>query len=76
MRRGAYQLSKFPLSIVRVDCPRCGRRGTYRLSSLLARFGGDAAMPDVLAELAHCDRRGSFSTPCGAKFSDLTGRAE
>jgi hypothetical protein len=33
-------------------------------------------MPDVLAQLAHCDRRGSFSTPCGAKFSDLSVGSE
>ena len=72
MRRGAYSLSGFPLPIVRVDCARCGRSGQYRLSSLVSRFGGDAALPDVLAQLAHCDRQGSFSTPCGAKFSDLT----
>jgi hypothetical protein len=71
MPRGAYSLAGFPLPIVRVDCARCGRSGQYRLTSLVARFGGDAALPDVLAELAHCDRRGSFSTPCGAKFSDL-----
>jgi hypothetical protein len=76
MRRGAYSLAGFPLSIVRVDCPRCGRSGRYRLSSLVERFGCDAALPDVLAELAHCDRRGSFSTPCGAKFSDLAGKPE
>jgi hypothetical protein len=55
---------------------RCGRSGRYRLSSLVSRFGGGAALPDVLMQLAHCDRQGSFSTPCGAKFSDLTGRAE
>jgi uncharacterized protein with von Willebrand factor type A (vWA) domain len=76
MRRGAYLLACFPLAVVRVECSRCGRSGQYRLSSLVSRFGGDAALPDVLAQLAHCDRRGSFSTPCGAKFSDLTGRAE
>jgi hypothetical protein len=76
MRRGAYSLAGFPLPVVRVECSRCGRSGQYRLSSLVAQFGGDAALPDVLAELAHCDRRGSFSTPCGAKFCDLAGRAE
>jgi len=41
-------------------------------AAYVSRFGDDAAMPDVLAELARCDRRGSFSTPCGARFSDLT----
>lgn len=76
MRRGAYSLAGFPLAVVRIDCPRCGRSGRYRLTSLVARFGGDAALPDVLAQLAQCDRRGSFSTPCGAKFSDLTGKAD
>ena len=37
---------------------------------LLARFGPDAALPDVLTALAHA-RRGDFSQPCGTRYTDL-----
>jgi hypothetical protein len=40
----------------------------------MARFGADAALPDVLLDLATCDRRRDFSRPCGAKFTDLATR--
>ncbi len=35
---------------------------------------GDAALPDVLMELAACERRDDFSRPCGARFTDLAAR--
>jgi hypothetical protein len=38
---------------------------------LIERFGADAASPDVLTDLAACDRRKSFGDPCGARFPDL-----
>ena len=38
----------------------------------MARFGLDAALPDVLSALATCERRRDFSRPCGARFTDLT----
>jgi hypothetical protein len=39
----------------------------------VARFGVDAALPDVLMALAACERRRDFSRPCGARFTDLAG---
>ncbi len=71
MRIGAHSLGEFPLNVVRIDCPRCNRAGSYRLDGLVARFGADAALPDVLMALATCERRRDFSRPCGARFSDL-----
>lgn len=54
MRRiGPHTLDEFPSP---VDCERCGRAGSYRLDGLLARFGADAALPDVLLDLAACER--------------------
>jgi hypothetical protein len=44
--------------------------GTLRL---IERFGADAAGPDVLMELAQCERRKDFSRPCGARYTDLAG---
>jgi hypothetical protein len=34
----------------------------------IARFGADIALPDLLMELAQCERRRNFSRPCGARF--------
>jgi hypothetical protein len=39
MRRiGSSSLGEFPLDVVRVDCQRCGRAGSYRRDGLVARF--------------------------------------
>jgi hypothetical protein len=56
---------------LRIECQRCGRTGSYRLDGRMARFGPDAALPDVLLALASCERRQEFSKPCGARFTDL-----
>jgi hypothetical protein len=74
-RRGSRSLGEFPLDVVRIDCERCGRAGRYSLARLIERFGSDAAGPDVLMELASCERRRDFSQPCGARFTDLGGSA-
>jgi hypothetical protein len=47
-RIGSHSLGEFPLDVVRNDCQRCGRAGSYRLAGLIERFGADAALPDVL----------------------------
>jgi hypothetical protein len=33
-------------------------------------------MPDVLLELAACERRKKFGDPCGARFTDLVAKRE
>ena len=70
-RIGSHTLNEFPLPTVRIDCPQCGRAGQYRLDRLIERFGADAALPDVLVELARCERRKGFSGRCGARYADL-----
>jgi hypothetical protein len=74
-RIGLRSLGEFPFDVVRIDCERCGRAGRYALAGLIERFGADAAGPDVLLELAACERRRDFSRPCGAKFTDLAAKA-
>jgi hypothetical protein len=71
MRRESRSLAEFPLAVVRIECERCGRAGSYRLDGLMARFGPDAAQPDVLMVLAQRERRRDFSRLCGARFTDL-----
>jgi hypothetical protein len=71
MRSGSHSLDEFPLDVVRIECERCGRAGSYRRDGLMARFGPDTALPDLLVALAQCERRADFSKPCGARFTDL-----
>jgi hypothetical protein len=72
---GSPSLGEFPFDVVRIECERCGRAGRYALAGLIERFGADAAGPDVLMELAACERRRDYSRPCGARFTDLAGSA-
>jgi len=56
---------------VPVAVQRCGRTGSYGRDGLMARFGVDIALPDLLGALSSCERRADFSKPCGARFTDL-----
>jgi hypothetical protein len=38
---------------------------------LMARFGPDIALPDLLVALSSCERRADFSKPWGARYTDL-----
>src|SRR5208283_4922760 len=71
MRNGSLALADYPGDVVHISCERCGRAGSYRRDGLIQRFGADAALPDVLHELASCERRADYSRPCGARFRDL-----
>lgn len=74
MPPGAISLRDYPGPIVRITCAACGRAGSYRREALLDRFGRDAGLPDVLAQLSEdCDRRRDWRQhgPCGAGFPDL-----
>jgi hypothetical protein len=63
------------MNVVRIECPRSDRVGSYRRDGLLARFGADIALPDLLLTLAECERRRDSSKRCGARFTDLAVRA-
>ena len=76
MRIGSHSLGEFPLDVVRIACERCDRTGSYRRDVLVARFGADIALLDLLMALAQCERRRDFSKPCGARFSDLAVSAK
>ena len=67
-RVGSPSLGEFPLDVVRIECERCGRAGSYRRDGLMARFGPDIALPDLLVALSSCERRADFSKPCGALY--------
>ena len=62
------------MPVVRHRLPALRASGSYRRDRLLARFGADAALPDVLLALVSCERRADFSRPCGARFAELAAR--
>jgi hypothetical protein len=72
---GAWLLRDYPGNTVRVDCPKCGRAGSYSLAALIACHGSRAGLPDLLSLLtADCPRRGAlgqFGDPCAAGFPEL-----
>jgi hypothetical protein len=74
-RIGSHSLGEFPLDVVRIECERCNRAGSYRRDGLVERFGADIALPDLLVALASCERRADSSRTCGAWFTDIASRA-
>jgi hypothetical protein len=71
--RGAltiYRLRDEPSAIVLVACTKCDWKAAYSRDELIALYGADRAMPDVLDHLAapDCPRTGSNWDPCGAHF--------
>jgi hypothetical protein len=75
-REGAIIFSDLigKLDLLRVECPKCGRSGRYRLADLIMRYGRDekvfAFTDDVTANCARKHAR-SDNDPCGAVFPDL-----
>lgn len=62
------------LDVLRIECPKCGRSGRYRLADLITRYGPNAKLFAFAADLAaNCTRRHARSDndPCGAIFPDL-----
>jgi hypothetical protein len=60
------------LDVLRVECDKCGRRGSYPLDRLIERYGIDANLFDFEPE-ADCPRelaRNDYD-PCGARCPDL-----
>lgn len=68
---GSLTVTTFPHDPINILCRKCERHGRYRRQSLINKFGPHASMPDELAELASCPRRGSASDPCCAIYPDL-----
>jgi hypothetical protein len=75
-REGAIIFSDLigKIDMLRVECPKCGRTGRYRLADLITRYGRNekvfAFTEDVTANCARTQAR-SDSDPCGAIFPDL-----
>jgi hypothetical protein len=61
------------LDVLRVECDKCGRRGSYPLDCLIERYGLDAKLFDFEPE-ADCPRRVARNEhdPCDARCPDLS----
>jgi hypothetical protein len=64
-------LSDWPWPMVRLACDQCGRRGQYQRETLIARFGVEEPMPDLLHLIAQCSRRTEPGKACGVYYADL-----
>jgi hypothetical protein len=63
------------LTVLRVTCDKCGRRGRYHLHRLIARYRIDAKLFDWSDEItADCPRKQArnLSDQCGARCPDLS----
>lgn len=75
-RSGAMVLGDIAgkLSMLRVDCTRCDRKGQYRVAKLLATYGPNKSMVELLSEISgDCPKRkaGHVYDPCGAGCPDM-----
>ena len=69
-------IAEFPFDIVRLACTRCDRKGHYRKSTLIKRYGPDITGPDLLTEVADCPNRRSLGGACGVMYPDLLNRVK
>ena len=59
-----------------VACDPCGRRGRYRVESLIKAYGPRASLPDVrdaLAQQGECQGSMQPLRPCAAVFERVGG---
>jgi hypothetical protein len=74
-RIGSHSLGEFRRTSSALNASAVAAPGATASKGLMARFGPDIALPDLLMELAQCERRKDFSKPCGARFTGLAGSA-
>jgi hypothetical protein len=74
MPRDAITLADVREPMLTIVCGRCGRCSIKRL---IASYGADARLPDLLATLANCKQRRSFGIHdrCKAKFEGVSFRS-
>ncbi|MFZ1952955.1 MAG: hypothetical protein WB037_26875 [Pseudolabrys sp.] len=70
---GSLKLCDHLGNTVRLSCEKCGRRGQYQKGKLIAIHGPDISLPDLLVEIAQCERRGQMHDMCGVHYLGLQG---
>ena len=72
MPSGSLSPATYPSDAITIRCDRCARMGRYKRRTLIARYGHDAAMPDVLKEITASGRNQRLSVErCTAYFEEL-----
>jgi len=69
---GSLLLRDYPCDLVRLSCEKCGCTSQFREQNLIARYGRDIPLPDLLEELVGCHMRGNDA--CMLRFIDLLSR--
>src|SRR5262249_26657256 len=64
-------LVDYPGEIVRLSCAKCGRAEQYRKRALISCYGTDICLPELLEEIAQCERRGQTHDACMVHYIDL-----
>jgi hypothetical protein len=80
---GADSLGTTPKTVLHFKCDVCGRKGSYRVTTMIAEFGPDVMMPELTRMVARWrgrpkvaladDLGGSLWNACGVKY-DLEKR--
>lgn len=70
----SLRLCEYPGKTVRLSCEKCGRLGQYPKGKLIAIHGAGIPLPDLLIQIARCDRRGKMHDACAVRYSDLIPR--
>jgi hypothetical protein len=68
---GALTLRNLPGDYLELACRKCERWGRLSRTRLVDQYGIDIPLPDLLAELAKCSRRGNFHDACGVYYVAL-----
>ncbi|HEV1998884.1 MAG TPA: hypothetical protein VGQ97_00135 [Xanthobacteraceae bacterium] len=75
-------LLTFPFVLVRICCPRCMRRGRFRLARLARKYGADVSLASLLQSLTRDCKHRADDDPrrrarrdqrvrCEARYCDL-----
>jgi hypothetical protein len=60
-------ISEIPNKRVKIKCELCIRRGLFRKTELMARFGSVTLIKNIIAELIQCAHMRDNPHLCGAK---------
>ena len=71
---GPLLLRDYPCDLVRLSCEKCGCASQFRKQNLIARYGADIPLPDLLEELVGCHKRGKMHDACMVRYVDLVAK--
>ena len=71
MRIAGNTLAECERLMIKPICDKCSRKGQYRKATLVAKFGPDVVMPDLLHKVADCPRWNPMRGGCSVRY-DLT----